>query len=110
MFRTDMGVMRTEKEKAIEEAKKLMASMKYKEKEEKQDEEELSEIVEVLNESLNEMNIESRMLVNQLNKTESEKKMLEQAKQQAEGKIRQDYEAKLVELENGRVVFLLPNF
>merc|ERR1711962_1149243 len=41
-LRTDMGVMRTEKEKAIEEAKKLMASMKYKEKEEKEDDEELS--------------------------------------------------------------------
>ena len=41
------------------------------------------------------------MLVDQLNKTETEKKMLEQAKQQAEVKIRQDYEAKLNELENG---------
>lgn len=50
-----MGVMRSEKERAIDEAKKLMASMHYKAKEEKEDDEELSEIVEVLNESLNEM-------------------------------------------------------
>ena len=47
--------MRSEKERAIDEAKKLMASMHYKAKEEKEDDEELSEIVEVLNESLNEM-------------------------------------------------------
>ena len=100
-----MGALRSEKEKAIEEAKKLMASMKYKEREEKEDDEELSEIVEVLNESLNEMNIESRMLVDQLNKSESEKKMLEQAKEAAETKIREDYESKLLELENGRVFY-----
>jgi len=64
----------------------------------------MAEIVEVLNESLNEMHFESQILVNQLNRTESEKKMLEKeinkAKESAQDKLRSEFESKISELEN----------
>ena len=103
-LRADLSLANSLKDNAVEEANKLIVNIGNKEEEEKEDEEELTEIVEVLNESLNEMHFESQMLVDQLNRTESEKKMLEKeisiAKERIEEKLRNDFEGKISELEN----------